>query len=82
MILLLTPFNSISTHVHVATLVVLVWCVFSFAFAPDKMKSWKAVTAPGLKFSERVSTFFKADISISAIMFVAFLILVFKYYIF
>ena len=82
MIFLFTPLSEISSHAHVATLVVLVWCFFAFAFAPDKKKAWKAVTAPGISFSTRVSTFFKADLSISVIMFIIFLALVFYYYIF
>lgn len=81
-ILLFTSFEDISSHIHVATLVTLVWCFFAFIFAPNKMKAWKDVTASGISFSERVSTFFKTDVSISFILFIIFLILVFSYYIF
>ena len=80
-VLLMTPLNEISTHIHVATLVTIVWCLFSFAFARDKKDSIKTFTDKGIPFIDRIKNFFKSDISISFMMFVILIVIVIVYYI-
>ena len=82
MILTLTTFYTISTHVHVITIVTLVWCFFAFIFAHDKSKTCNSLKNSKINWKEKVIIFFKSDFSISIILFIIFLILVFSYYIF
>lgn len=64
LILILTSFASISSHIHVITLVTLVWCFFAFVFARDKMKTIQEIKIKGITLKERISIFFKSDLSI------------------
>lgn len=80
-ILILTSFASISSHIHVITLVTLVWSFFAFVFARDKMKTIQEIKIKGITLKERISIFFKSDLSISVFLFIIFLVLIFWYYI-
>jgi len=74
MILLLS--HEFSSHVLVAAIVTLVWCIFSFVFAADKKAVYESVFGKNIHVNERVKNFFKSDFSISFGLFIGFLIIV------
>lgn len=82
MILALTSFYLISTHIHVIIIVTLVWCFFAFMFARDKSKTCNVLKNSNINWKEKTAIFFKSDFSISVVLFIIFLILIIRYYIF
>ena len=80
-VLLLTSLSDISAHIHVATSVTIVWCLFSFAFALNKKETFELICNKELPVFERLREFFKSDLSIPFVMFVIFIVIVIKYYI-